>query len=115
LVNGTFALGYVLLLVALLRSEERLAAGRGTGPVLRRAAGIGLFSYSLYLLHPPVLELVERRLHLPLAISIPVQWLAALLLSWVFFLGVERRFIARAARVGDRSATAAAAPVAVAR
>jgi peptidoglycan/LPS O-acetylase OafA/YrhL len=112
LINGTFALGYVALLVGLLRREEQLGAGRLSGPVLRGAAAVGLFSYSLYLLHPPVLELVERRSHLPLPLSIPAQWAAALVVSWMFFLLVERRFIARAGRVGAVSA-AAATPVAV--
>jgi peptidoglycan/LPS O-acetylase OafA/YrhL len=113
LVNGIFALGYVALLVALLLREEELGDGRLSGPILRGAAAVGLFSYSLYLLHPPVLELVERRSRLPLMVSIPVQWAAALAISWVFFLLVERRFIARAGRVGRVSTLAATTSVPV--
>jgi peptidoglycan/LPS O-acetylase OafA/YrhL len=93
-----FAAGFsVLLASAVLPLSHRTAVR--PNPLLRFATWAGLWSYSLYLLHPPVLELVQRRTHLPLAARVLVSWCAALLLSWAFWVLVERRWVERARRV----------------
>jgi peptidoglycan/LPS O-acetylase OafA/YrhL len=65
-------------------------------------ATFGLASYSLYLLHPVLIDAGAR--HLPAA---PVPRLAAivaivggvLVAAWLFYLVVERHFIGRGSRV----------------
>ena len=96
LLVGLFGLGFFVLLRGLVANEARLLERRVPSAALRAAAWVGLFSYSLYLLHPPFLELVDRRLSLPRSIEVPVEWLLAIGASWLFFLAVERRFIVRA-------------------
>lgn len=78
--------------------------------LLKFATWAGLWSYSLYLLHPAVMEVVQRRTHLPLVVRVPVSWAAALLVSWLFWLVVERRCVerARAVPVGAGRPAAAA-------
>lgn len=90
-----------------------LAAGRpGAGQRLRRALGsarlvwLGTFSYSLYLMHAPILHLVWTTTIDPWFAADGAQFLALLLLgvpagvagAWLFFLAFERPFLAKAVK-----------------
>lgn len=79
--------------------------------VVRRLAWGGLWSYSLYLLHPAVLELVDRRAHLGTIPRILTGWTASLLVSWLFYLAVERRWLRRAQRARVPVSTSLNRPV----
>ncbi len=89
-----FALGYAALLAAaVLRPAGAPGAARPTrGRAVRALAGVGVSAYSLYLVHPPVLELVDRRTSLPLGARLLLGWAAALATARVFWLLVERRW-----------------------
>jgi peptidoglycan/LPS O-acetylase OafA/YrhL len=75
-------------------------AGRFHGPLVRPLAAIGLMSYSLYLVHMPVVSLNEHLFGLE---SVPMPWRslvrlgvhvpASLLAAWLFYYLVERHFL----------------------
>jgi len=93
-----FAAGFAVLVASVVLEE---APRRRVVPrqLSRFATWAGLWSYSLYLLHPPVLELVHRRAHLPLVLDVALSWGAALFVSWAFWVLVERRWVDRARRI----------------
>jgi peptidoglycan/LPS O-acetylase OafA/YrhL len=94
LIVPVFSAGYASLTAWLLRrGDARAEAPRALAPLVT----VGLWSYSVYLLHQPFLDLVDRRLHLSRAIEIPLGWALAIGASGVFFHLVERHFIRRAA------------------
>lgn len=76
----------------------------GKSRMARGLAGLGLQSYSLYLVHPIAIALVVlgiQTLGLPELALLPVASLAgSLLLTFAFFRWVERPFLTRAAKVG---------------
>ena len=100
LVTAVFGIGYAIVLNAMLDAEARVVARRAGRTVLTTLARVGLFSYSLYLLHPPLLELVDRYARGPRPAVVVTGWATALAVSWLFYLAVERHFVARAALLG---------------
>jgi len=98
LYNAAFAWGYAAIVSGLVldpgATKMRIAGSR----VVEWLALGGLWSYSLYLLHPAVLELVDRRSHLSGAPRVLVGWAAALVGSYVFFRLVEKRWLLRSQR-----------------
>ena len=100
LAQALFALGFAAVVAG--------AVLEGGGPLRdllpRRAVRVlawgGLWSYSLYLIHPAVLELVDRRAHLATVPRMLSGWVAALVVSWLFYLAVERRWLRRSQRAG---------------
>jgi peptidoglycan/LPS O-acetylase OafA/YrhL len=105
-----YAVGYACLVAALVlprpRHRPRPAVVCRLWAVL---AGAGLWSYSLYLVHPAVLELVDRRAGLSTWLRIPVGWAGALLVSRLFFELVERHWLLRSQRAPSPAATPEAA------
>lgn len=63
--------------------------------VVERLAPIGLFSYSLYLVHVPIIDLVGRAAPngAPLWVTVVAQAVASILFARLFFVVVERRFL----------------------
>jgi peptidoglycan/LPS O-acetylase OafA/YrhL len=104
-----FAAGFAVLVASVVLEGEprRRIVPR---PVMRFATWAGLWSYSLYLLHPPVLELVHRRAGLPLVLEVGLSWVAALVVSWAFWVTVERRWVERSRRVPVIKGAATIAP-----
>jgi len=110
----TFCLAFAGLLVVLRPFDARLAKtliGRSFG-------GLGKFSYSLYLIHIPVVgglgfleKRIERRVGM---IGADIFMVGSVLLSsYVFYRLFERPFLNKP--LGDQTAPAAEAPVAVIR
>jgi peptidoglycan/LPS O-acetylase OafA/YrhL len=114
LYNSAFAWGYAAIVAGFVLeggvARQRVAGSR----VVEWLALGGLWSYSLYLLHPAVLELVDRRSHLGGAPRVLVGWAAALIGSWVFFRLVEKRWLLLSQRSGlpvrDQPAMTTATP-----
>lgn len=75
------------------------AVPRGLRAAQRAAVWAGGWSYSLYLLHQPALDVVDERTSLPTAPRVVLGWVAALALSCAFWWLVERRWVERARRV----------------
>ena len=90
-----FAFGFAAVVAGAVLDRRALRL-RVPQPLVRALAWAGLWSYSLYLLHPAVLELVDRRSHLGTVPRILTGWAASLVVSWVFYLLVERRWLRRA-------------------
>ena len=97
LAQPLFAFGFAAIVAGAVldQSKRRVAVPR---PLVTWLAWGGLWSYSLYLLHPAVLGLVDRRAHLATVPRILTGWAASLLVSWLFYLAVERRWLRRAQR-----------------
>ncbi|BEP14476.1 hypothetical protein acdb102_27870 [Acidothermaceae bacterium B102] len=97
LLEPLFGLGVAALLLAL--SQDRTAWLR-RGLSWRPLAGIGAYSYSLYLLHAPVLQLVWQYVLRPLGLPLHDGWVlgwllalgvpASLVVGWTYFCVVER-------------------------
>ena len=97
LLEPFFGLGVAALLVAL--SQERSAWLR-RGLSWRPLAAVGAYSYSLYLLHAPVLQLVWQYVLKPLGLPLHDGWAlgwllvlaapASLLVGWTYYRLVER-------------------------
>ncbi|SIO35956.1 Peptidoglycan/LPS O-acetylase OafA/YrhL, contains acyltransferase and SGNH-hydrolase domains [Singulisphaera sp. GP187] len=76
---------------------------------LRLLAWVGEFSYSLYLVHYPITELLGRwfwmhefrGLWTHVLVVLPITGLLSIALSRVFFLFVEQRFLQRPEPIGD--------------
>lgn len=79
---------------------------------VRPLVAVGTFSYSLYLIHAPLLQVIWLYVLLPLGVSRELMFVGlmtgglalVLLASYFFFLAFEAPFLRRAAR--DRNATA---------
>lgn len=97
LAEPMFGIGFAIILGWCLQNEERLLRS-WAGAGWRAAATIGLFSYSMYLLHPAILRAMN---HLSPG-SGPLHrlqaWTVVLFVSWAFYMLVERRFIMSASR-----------------
>jgi peptidoglycan/LPS O-acetylase OafA/YrhL len=95
-------LGYFVLLQALVTREGRLHARATAHALIRALAFVGLFSYSLYLLHPVLLE-VSTRLFDGVGIGGVAEtfliFAFVLTVAWGFSRLIERPFITGA---GDR-------------
>jgi peptidoglycan/LPS O-acetylase OafA/YrhL len=71
--------------------------------VVRWFAGVGIWSYSLYLIHVPVRIVVKYAFHIPTTVSSPWLYISfasvmagfGCLAGWSFFWIVERRFLGR--------------------
>jgi peptidoglycan/LPS O-acetylase OafA/YrhL len=101
LLSQLFGVGFFIILNAALAWERHRDLTRS--PVVRLAAGLGLASYSLYLLHPALLALLGP--HLPAGglgrvVGMYVMWLVIIGLAYGFYLVVERPFVARSRQVG---------------
>jgi peptidoglycan/LPS O-acetylase OafA/YrhL len=92
-----FAVAAWVILNRWVRAER---AGRFHGHLVRPLAAIGLMSYSLYLVHMPVVSLGERILGFE---ALPMPWRAlvrlgvhvpaSILAAWLFYWLVERHFL----------------------
>jgi peptidoglycan/LPS O-acetylase OafA/YrhL len=85
---------FIFLNHALLRDLR----GNGTSFISRLVAGIGKISYSVYLIHLPVIHLIEKYFPLshsvqdwPIRLAVCVS--ASLLAGMAFYFGVERWFL----------------------
>jgi peptidoglycan/LPS O-acetylase OafA/YrhL len=101
--NQLFGVGFFVILNAAVHWERTRDVGC-LAP-LRLLAGIGLASYSLYLLHPALLELLTP--HLPphgvsRAAAMLAMWLLIIGAAYSFYLAVERPFVARSRQAGQR-------------
>ena len=78
-------------------SGEWERAGRlGDGAIVRGFAAIGLWSYSIYLTHDPVIAAMKQiglRLNLGVPGVLVLRAVAAIALGYVFYRLVERRFL----------------------
>jgi peptidoglycan/LPS O-acetylase OafA/YrhL len=94
-----FGLACFIVLNSWCRAERQQ---RFTGSWIRPAAAVGLFSYSLYLVHFPVIGMLEAFLpigdrqsfaHAPLRVL--VYSTICIAVAYAFFVLVERRFLTR--------------------
>jgi peptidoglycan/LPS O-acetylase OafA/YrhL len=90
LIDPLFGVAYGALLLFLLSGRADRAMW-----LFRPLAFVGLFSYSLYLLHLPLVELTDEILpeSSPPALREVALGSVAIVGSWLFFLVVERRFL----------------------
>lgn len=89
-------LGYFVVLLAAVHREGWTAKNRIGGPIVRALAVVGIFSYSLYLLHPEMLRLAGRILSevgVGGVASTLGRWVFTLVMSWLFYRAIERHFI----------------------
>jgi peptidoglycan/LPS O-acetylase OafA/YrhL len=87
-------LAFFIVLSWAVHHEGRLLAGLTRTPV-RLLAWIGLFSYSIYLLHPAIMRLLGEYIPGRGVLRRAVLWLAVIGGSYLFYVLVERRFIRR--------------------
>jgi peptidoglycan/LPS O-acetylase OafA/YrhL len=84
------------LLVNWAVAGERLRRSRfGARRALRFAAFLGLFSYSIYLVHLTVIQLWDEYVGTPNNLVIVLEGVVAVTCAWVFFQLVERHFLFR--------------------
>jgi peptidoglycan/LPS O-acetylase OafA/YrhL len=98
-----FGLGYFIWLNHLCRWEKERPNDLSTHSLMAPLAGIGLWSYSLYLLHAPVMTSAHNLLATVPLVNRPafhavVPLAVALLVGRLFFRGVERHFLNRRIR-----------------
>ena len=89
-------IGYAVVLLAAIHSDQAIISKRVAVPLLRGFAFVGLFSYSLYLLHVPMLDLSGRLLDQVGITGEPRmlgRWAFTLLASWGFYALIERHFV----------------------
>lgn len=96
-------IAFFIVLNWAIRREESLLAGRTRNGV-RLFAWMGLFSYSIYLLHPAIMRLVGEYIPGRGVVRRAILWAAVIGGSWLFFKLVERHFIRRAQRTRPASA-----------
>lgn len=118
---STWQLGYLDLLIGLFAACVLIASSRSNRNVLRSVLGwrplvaIGTFSYSIYLIHAPLLQIVWQYLVHPFRLD-DARTFALLVVmsiplivgcSWLFYLVFERPFIkiGHATRTTDLAAT----------
>ena len=97
-----WGVGCFVFVNKLVAAESQWGANRATPRYLTFFAALGLFSYSTYLMHTFVLRYLDPAFRggLEIANSLPMRFLTLLLcvgFSWVFFVCVERPFIAKPA------------------
>lgn len=90
-----FAVAFFVVVNVMVRAD---VAGRLRSPIVRWLAPIGLISYSLYMVHYPVIQVLDLALRLPggpagAAARYLIYVPASLAVALVFFLVVERRFL----------------------
>lgn len=88
--------GYLAVLASLIRGEAALLRQPILGRLVTIAGSVGIFSYSLYLIHPEMMELGARlggELGLGAVAGELLDWGVAVLGAWVLYLLVERWFI----------------------
>ncbi|MCI0571574.1 MAG: acyltransferase [Myxococcaceae bacterium] len=108
----SWELAYAAVFAALLTALHRSDAAIHTGWLLRPIRACGTFSYSIYLIHFPIVDAISRALIArgvttwagTLAITLPLSLAASVLAGWVFHILVERHFLPKR----DRSAPAPA-------
>lgn len=100
LFNAAFAWGYAATVSGFVLDRGVASQRVSRSRVVEVLALGGLWSYSLYLLHPAFLELIDRRSHLAGAPRVLVGWAVALVGSYIFFRVVERRWLLRSQRSG---------------
>jgi peptidoglycan/LPS O-acetylase OafA/YrhL len=103
LLDPLVGVSYFVLLLAVVRYNEALTNGRRSVQRIAGAlAAVGIFSYSMYLLHDVMLG-TGARVASDVGVSGTIEtlcmWLFVLAGSWLFHLAVERPFITGA---GDR-------------
>ena len=93
--QSVFYLGFAVLLLLLFRWDNTLSAWKG----MRLLSKVGVFSYSLYLIHLLALGLVTQalnRVHFlqPHALLVyAVKMIVCVAAGWLFFLACERPFL----------------------
>lgn len=98
IVIPVFALAFASIVAWLVaREAASRALPRPVTPIVR----VGLWSYSVYLLHQPFFDLVDERTALPRLAAVALGWALTLAASGLFFHLVERHFIRRAAQPFD--------------
>lgn len=92
LLDPLFGVGYVALLAAGIFSTHAAARLR---PVLQPLAFVGLFSYSLYLLHRALVTLFDHILpqSTPYTLRVAMLGASAIVGAWASFHVVERRYL----------------------
>jgi peptidoglycan/LPS O-acetylase OafA/YrhL len=106
-----WGVGCFVVVNKLVAAESQWCANRAAPRYVTFFAALGLFSYSTYLMHSFVLRYVDPAFRGTLGItnSLPVRFLTLVLcvgFSWVFFVCIERPFIAKpVARKSDSPGT----------
>ncbi len=92
--DSVFGFAFFTLVLAMTSSES---SGRVQGRVVRWFGAVGVFSYSLYLVHNPLMAAVKRVLVSTGSVSLIVfaRLFVALAGGYVFHLLIERRFLNR--------------------
>jgi peptidoglycan/LPS O-acetylase OafA/YrhL len=102
LLDPLVGLAYFVLLQAAVSREEWLLRYGSSRLAVSALAAVGLFSYSLYLLHPILLGVSNRLLndaHVGGTLETLIMWAFVLVVAWSFSRLIERPFITGA---GDR-------------
>jgi peptidoglycan/LPS O-acetylase OafA/YrhL len=93
--DAAFGIGYFVLTNWLIHRSWSF----GPAALAERAlAGVGIFSYSLYLTHPSLLALGGEAMHrsgMPPATAIPLLALTSVACAYLFFLAFEKPFLNR--------------------
>ncbi|MGI8801402.1 MAG: acyltransferase family protein [Solirubrobacteraceae bacterium] len=96
LLDPLVGLGYFVLLQAVVSREREITSHRAARVVFGGLAAVGIFSYSLYLMHPILLTAGDRLAtdaRLPAVVATVTSWMFVLLGAWVFHRVIERPFI----------------------
>jgi peptidoglycan/LPS O-acetylase OafA/YrhL len=88
-------MAFFILLNWAIAAERAPWMNFASGRPLRFAAYLGLFSYSIYLIHLTVIQLWDEYLGTSSNVLILVEGTVAVAVSWVFFRLVERHYLQR--------------------
>jgi peptidoglycan/LPS O-acetylase OafA/YrhL len=94
-VQPLFGFGFFVLLNWLIIAEPQLLASR-LRAAFTAVGTLGLGSYSMYLLHPIIMRAVQDVISGGGFAGRLITWTVVIAGSWIFYLLVERHFIARA-------------------
>jgi peptidoglycan/LPS O-acetylase OafA/YrhL len=86
---------FFIILNWAIRAERNMDLSAVSGRALRALAYVGLFSYSIYLIHPIVLGAWDKTIGHRGTLALSAAGVFAVVVAWVFYLLIERRFLRR--------------------